>query len=312
MTEPALRGVCPIIATPFTESGEVDYESLRNEVQTLAQGGCHAAALFGVVSEFFKLTDAERERMVAVVADETDRHDLPLVLSVTHDSTEIAVQWAREYENAGADFLMVFPPSFLQPPSDGIADHLRAIGEAVDIPIMVQYRQPENPPMSPETLAAIGREANNIDYFKIETPNTGPFISALLKEAPEVDALVGRAGYQMIDVYERGGIGVIPAASLFEIYVAIHELFFDGKKEKAMSIHDQLIPLLNQVSEASIPFEKALLAKRGIIETGYCRKPTEAIPDAQQEMLLERHYENMKPLLRECQSVIEQTTAGGG
>ena len=31
-----LRGVCPIIATPFTRSGEVDYDSMQNLIRTLA------------------------------------------------------------------------------------------------------------------------------------------------------------------------------------------------------------------------------------------------------------------------------------
>ena len=36
-----IKGICPIIATPFTEKGEVDYEDLANLVKTLCLGGCH-------------------------------------------------------------------------------------------------------------------------------------------------------------------------------------------------------------------------------------------------------------------------------
>jgi 4-hydroxy-tetrahydrodipicolinate synthase len=130
--------VCPIIATPFTPSGEIDYGSLRNEVRVLAEGGCHAAALFGIVSEFFKLADEERDRMVEVVTEEADAHDLPLVLSVTHESTEIAVERAKAYDEAGADCVMVLPPSTLGPPRSEIVEHLTRIGEAVSVPVMVQ------------------------------------------------------------------------------------------------------------------------------------------------------------------------------
>ena len=31
-----LKGICPIIATPFTRIGEVDYESLEREVSLMA------------------------------------------------------------------------------------------------------------------------------------------------------------------------------------------------------------------------------------------------------------------------------------
>ena len=43
-----IRGICPIIATPFTERGEVDYESLTNLLRVLAKGGCNALTLFGI------------------------------------------------------------------------------------------------------------------------------------------------------------------------------------------------------------------------------------------------------------------------
>ena len=36
-----LKGICPIIATPFTRTGEVDYESLEREVSFMADNGCH-------------------------------------------------------------------------------------------------------------------------------------------------------------------------------------------------------------------------------------------------------------------------------
>mgnify|MGYP002680962536 FL=1 len=42
-----LKGICPIIATPFTRTGEVDYESLEREVSFMADNGCHGVTRFG-------------------------------------------------------------------------------------------------------------------------------------------------------------------------------------------------------------------------------------------------------------------------
>lgn len=64
MTE--IKGICPIIATPFNERGEVDYESLENLVKTLIKGGCGAVTLFGIAGEYYKLSDDEREKMAKV------------------------------------------------------------------------------------------------------------------------------------------------------------------------------------------------------------------------------------------------------
>jgi 4-hydroxy-tetrahydrodipicolinate synthase len=57
--ETRFEGVMPIIVTPFTETGEIDFESLRQLVRTLADDGCHGMILFGVAGEFYKLSGEE-------------------------------------------------------------------------------------------------------------------------------------------------------------------------------------------------------------------------------------------------------------
>ena len=291
MTEPLLHGVCPIVATPFDPDGAIDYPSLRNEVDVLCSGGCHAVALFGVVSEFFKLADEERDELAAVVAAETARHDTPLVLSVTHEATAVAVDRAVRYEAAGADCLMVLPPSTLDPPRSEVLDHLRAIGDAVSIPVMVQYRPPESPIMPPEDLAALASETETIRYFKIECSPPGPYISRLLELAPQANVLVGSAGKTMLDAYDRGACGVIPAAFAWDLYVD------NGERETAIDLHDRLLPIVNHVGQAAIPMEKALLARRGVIDHAHSRRPRTGLVDEELETLLAEHYARLRPLL---------------
>ena len=61
-----IKGICPIVAAPFTDNGEVDYESLDKLVKHLLNGGCHAVTLFGIACEYYKLSDDEREKMAQV------------------------------------------------------------------------------------------------------------------------------------------------------------------------------------------------------------------------------------------------------
>ena len=289
MTDPTIEGVCPIIATPFSESGEVDYESLRTEVRILAEDGCHAATLFGIASEFYKLADAERDRMVEVVTEEASKHDLPIVISVTHESTEIAVSWAREYEAAGADCLMVFPPIFMDPTKSEVTEHLVAIAEAVSIPIMVQHTS-QNVAMTASDFASLNEQAPNVRYFKIETQPPGPFISELLTETDgSVDVLVGSAGYQMIEAFDRGATGVMPAAIFNELYLEIYESYVAGDRERALELHSLLLPVLNHVSQSPIRYSKRILAERGIVATEYCRRPSGTPTDEHYDELLS-HY----------------------
>jgi 4-hydroxy-tetrahydrodipicolinate synthase len=58
--------------------------------------------LFGLASEFYKLTDAESELLMQILLGETSRHPrVAGVISITHHSWEVAVTRAREAETLG-------------------------------------------------------------------------------------------------------------------------------------------------------------------------------------------------------------------
>ena len=134
-----ITGICPIIATPFTPDGEVDYDSLVNLLRSLAKGGCDGLTLFGIAGEYYKLNDAESRRMVEITVRECRAAGVPSIISVTEHSTKLAAEQAREWQAAGADCLMLLPPFFLKPGAAAIRAHIAAVARAVDIPIMVQY-----------------------------------------------------------------------------------------------------------------------------------------------------------------------------
>jgi 4-hydroxy-tetrahydrodipicolinate synthase len=297
MPDSAIEGVFPVIATPFGEDGEVDYDALREEVVAIADQGCHGAVLFGVVTEFFKLTDDERDRMVEVVTDAVTDRDLTLVISVTHEATGAAVKWAREYEEAGADGLMVYTPTERNPSGQGIYDHLTAIGEAVSTPVMVQHTD-ENVAVNPATYARLADEIDTIQYFKIEVTPPGPYVDALMDAVEsDVDILVGSGGVQMIEIFDRGGVGVIPAAMYNEVYIEIYDRYFEGDREGAIDLHSRLLPTLNQTHQAPIQYEKAALSERGLIPTDYCRKPLPVSRDEVYDDLFESYHERAMALV---------------
>lgn len=301
MASNEISGVCPIIATPFTDSGEVDYSGVRNEIRALAEGGCHAVALFGIASEFFKLTDDEREQLIDIVTDECKAVDMPLVISITHESTEVAVQRALEAEAAGADCIMVYPPSFLGPSEAGIYNHVKEIGEAVTCPVMVQYAPDDSGvTIDPEVFVQMSNDQENIKYFKIECSPPGPYITHLLEETErDIDVFVGNHGLHMIDVFDRGGVGVMPGSALYDLYITIYDDYRNGNRDAALQLHGELVALLNQVEQVSgIRYNKKILKRRGVIDSDYCRKPL-ASPDDFQMELFEYYYEQLTQYFEE-------------
>ncbi|MBO5652991.1 MAG: dihydrodipicolinate synthase family protein, partial [Clostridia bacterium] len=161
MTE--IKGICPIIATPFLENGEVDYESLENLVKTLLLGGCHAVTLFGIAGEYYKLTDEERKKMVAVTVKAAKAVGGKTIISVTDHATEVAVKSAKMFEEMGADCLMMLPPFFLKPGAAYLYEHMKAIGNAVKIPVMAQYAPEQTGvAIAPDMFVRLQKECPNI------------------------------------------------------------------------------------------------------------------------------------------------------
>lgn len=99
----------------------------------------HGVTLFALAGEYYKLTDAESERMVRVVVDTCKKKGIPSIISVTQHATEVAAKRAKYYQDCGADSLMLLPPYFLKPGAGAIYEHMKTVCNAVDIPVVVQY-----------------------------------------------------------------------------------------------------------------------------------------------------------------------------
>ena len=128
-----IKGICPIIAAPFTDNGEVNYDDLDRLVRHLVKGGCNAVTLFGIAGEYYKLSDDERRKMAEVTVKAAKAVGGKTIISVTDHSTEVAVKTAKIFEETGADCLMLLPPFFLKPGAGYLYEHMKAIGKAVNI-----------------------------------------------------------------------------------------------------------------------------------------------------------------------------------
>ena len=298
-----LKGICPIIAAPFTAEGEVDFDSLQNEIYWLADHGAHGVTLFGIAGEYYKLSDQEADQMVHVVVDACRKKGIPSIVSVTQHASEVAVKRARQYQNWGADSLMLLPPFFMKPGAAAIYDHMKRVCNAVEIPVVVQYA-PEQTGVAipPEVMARLREDTKGNLYYKIECKPAGGYISQLLRITENgVKVLIGNAGYQFIECFDRGAIGAMPGASMCDLYRKIYDCYVSGDRQQAMALHGSvLLPFLNHIRqnvEMIITYEKRILCRRGAIATDYCRRPTFAT-DPVFDSLFDEFYELTKPYLQ--------------
>ncbi|MBO0991496.1 hypothetical protein [Bacillus sp. SD088] len=100
-----LKGVIPVVALPFTEGGKMDENSFRQLSKWLAKLDIPGAMLFGIASEFYKLTDQEKSIIQKEFIRLMKSQGKTCVVSVTDHSWEVAVNTAQSAQKDGAHIM---------------------------------------------------------------------------------------------------------------------------------------------------------------------------------------------------------------
>ncbi len=292
-----IKGVIPVLQTPFCSDDSIDLESLRREVQFVCATGVTAVTFPGFASEWWKLSEQEIFRCAEVIVDACPEGVL-LIANVTAQSTHSAIQHARCFLELGAGALMCLPP-FLFPVNEKASLlHLRAILEVAPVPVVLQYAEGlTNARFEPECLLALHRDHPNLCCIKLDFSPAAPTISELARVFAErpVTFLVGYAGLDLPDSLARGAHGMMPGSGhLREDMLVLSEL--QEMPDRGLITFDRLYPLLKfemQSLEFSIAIHKKLLHRDGVLAADHLRKPGLQLSDMEEVQLL-RHVERFR------------------
>ncbi len=293
------RGVFAIPVTPFDRDGNLDEASLRRCVDFCVAAGAHGIVAPVNASEFFTLTEAERERGVEVVVEQAAGRR-PVVAGVTGSSTQVAVEMARHAAGAGADSVMAMPPFVRHPGPDEIVEFYGAVAEAAGVPVWIQdYVPPMGTPMAPPLLARLLKEIPGVDYLKEETalaPQVMSQTKALAGDAIK-GMMGGMAGRYLLDEYRRGATGTMPACEVADAHVALWDALESGDEASSRELFRLLLPLLNIESMYSFVVYKEVLYRRGIIANPKTRAPGAPTLDEPSSRELDQILRDLSPLL---------------
>ncbi|RED57465.1 dihydrodipicolinate synthase family protein [Cohnella phaseoli] len=293
-----LHGVIPILPAPFTDDGaNVDYSDLRSIVDTVIAEGVHGVALLGVASEFYKIDDAERQLMIETTVEHVAGR-VPVVVNITRNATALAVKDARHAEEAGADAVMIVPPSFIPPGNEAIIEHIHAVADSVKLPVVIQYAPNVTGVSIPvSTFLDIERQRGGELYIKAESVPPGPLLNSIVEQTEgRMGVFIGNGCVQMYDSLERGAVGMMPGAAMVVPYLAVYEAFMRGDKTTAFRLFNDLLPVLNHTTQAAelfVQFEKTILKARGIVKNDVCRRPN-AVPDEAMKTMLRRYSDYVR------------------
>src|ERR1700679_2852204 len=133
-------GVFPIAPTPFTQSGDLDLPGQQRVLDCMIDQGVDGICILANYSEQFSLDDRERAQLTDLCLTHVAGR-VPVIVTVSHFSTRIAVSRATHAARAGASMLMLMPPFFgatLRATEQQVREQFAEIAQAGGgIPIMV-------------------------------------------------------------------------------------------------------------------------------------------------------------------------------
>lgn len=278
-----VSGVIAVLQTPFTENGALDEPSLANQIDWVYENGVNGVAI-GMVSEVLRLSDDERADLGEMVC-RLNAGRGSVVLSVGAESTEVAAWHAARAASAGASAVMAIPPLSVTPGESELLSYYERIVKEAAVPLIVQDASGYvGRGMSVEFQVAIWREFGESVMFKPEGDPVPQRVSQL-REATNGGAKVleGSGGLHLVDTFERGVVGTMPAADLCWAIVEMWNALIQGSRRRATSIGGSLALLIamQHSLDSYVAFEKYFLVKQGIITHGTMRGPVDFTLDVE-------------------------------
>jgi dihydrodipicolinate synthase/N-acetylneuraminate lyase len=287
-----MRGIFPILLTPFDDDGRIDEESLRSEVEFNLQAGVHGLGL-ALGSEFLKMTEEERQRVTRIVVDEV-RGRVPVVVNTGAQSNVVAALYSRQAEELGASAVMCMPPSMGVSGSE-MRSYFKAISDAVRVPVWIQDTTYTVVPAG--VIRQIAEESERVRFAKIESaPNPLKVQEAVQQAGHLITVFGGSAGTYFLEELARGGVGTMPWPSTPEVFVKIWDRWQAGDKAGARATFErELLPIL-RVSSTGVrmghTINKEILKRRGVIKSAHVRAPSDPL-DALAERELSETLERL-------------------
>ena len=276
----AAKGVFIIAATPFTDEGALDLQSLDTLTDFYLGCGVHGFTLLGMMGEAHKLAPDESLTVVnRVIARAQGRQ---VIVGASHAGLENVRRLAHEAMIAGAAGVMVAPPPGLKG-DDGVYNYYAQLFKELgpDIPVVYQdYPQTTGVYLAPSVFERMVDDFRQLVMLKHED---APGLAKLsrVREGEKkpgrrrVSILVGNGGLYLPQEMRRGADGAMTGFAWPEMLVQVYELFAAGKTEEAEDLFDIYLPLVRHEQQPAIglALRKEVLFRRGAIRSPKQRAP---------------------------------------
>lgn len=282
-----LDGIYPPIPTPFDADGGVDDEALRANLRFWSRFDLRGIVALGSNGEAVLLDPDERIHVVRTVRT-TIPEDRLLIAGTGCQGTRATIDLTRRAAAAGADAVLVLPPSYYRGrmTTDALTAHFMAVADASPVPVIL-YNMPACTGLDLDA-ALVVRLASHENILGMKDSGGDLVKMGAIRErlGPGFQILAGSAGFLLpaLSVGAVGGVlalaNIAPEACL-EIVRAVR----DGRLEEACEIQVRMVPVNTAVTRrwgvAGLKAAMEMLGLRG----GPVRAPLQPLSAEQREEL---------------------------
>lgn len=261
-----LGRVITAMISPFDDAGALDLDGAQRLADHLVATGTQTVLVNGTTGESPTLRGEERWQLLAAVQEAVAGRAGVMMGTGSNDTHGTIAATARAAE-AGVDAALVVTPYYNRPDQRGILAHVRAVSDAVELPIVL-YDIPSRTGRAIEVatyphLAAI----EHVVGVKDATGDLGKAADVAVALAGHDDVVVWSGGDEInLPLLALGAVGVISvSAHLAGPEIAAMVTAFPTDPARARALHLRCMPLHRALfAEPSPAPLKAILNAKGL------------------------------------------------
>ena len=283
MANNEFKGCWPVAPTPFKTNGEVDKEGMKRVIDCMVDQKVDGICILANYSEQFLLSDEEREILTKLCIEHVAGR-VPVITTVSHFSTDIALSRAKLVKALGGEMIMMMAPyhgALMKGTPQQTFEQFSKVGEA-NVTIMVQDAPLSGVDLPVPLLIKMAKEIEMVKCFKIECAQAAAKLRVLIKEGGEVieGPFDGEEGITLFADLEAGATGNMSSAMIPDLIRPVVTDFLDGKIDKAETQYNNILPLINYENrQCGFKAAKVIMKEGGVIGSDFCRHPIPSLEE---------------------------------
>lgn len=249
-----LAGTGVAIATPFHDSGTVDFGSFEKMIEHVIVNEVDYIVALGTTGEAATLSADEQLAVIDFVVDIAARR-VPVVLGMGGNNTQNIINCIKSTDFSEISAILSVCPYYNKPQQSGIYDHYREISSACPVPVIL-YNVPGRTScnITAQTALRLACDFSNIAGIKEASGDLGQ-IMEIISNRPDGFLVISGDDALTLPIIASGGDGVISvAANVYpRAYSQMVKLALKGKFEKARKIHYSLLHLIDLLFKDGSP-----------------------------------------------------------